>query len=293
MPLSSLRRLAAATLGGAAALALALPAMAEPALWKVQSAHATVYLFGTVHVLKPTTVWRSPKIEAALNAAGTLWEEVPNADDAAAVQPLVMKYGLDPTHALSDKLDDAGKAKLATVAASYGLQTAQLEPLRPWMAALTLSILPVVKAGYDPKSGVDNLLKAEAVTNGKSVQGFETLEQQVRYFADLPEKLEVDYLLDTLDDASKGTGLLDQMVDAWAAGDTAKLEALLNSDLKHEYPQLYKLLLADRNQHFADRIEELLKGDGVYFVAVGAAHLTGPDSVQADLARHGVKAVRQ
>ena len=288
--------LRAAALGGALAAALAslaLPAAAEPALWKVQGPHATVYLFGTVHVLKPGTQWRSPKVEAAFKASGVLWEEIKDGDDATVIQPLVFKYGLDLAKPLSSKLDDAGKAKLTAAETSLDLQPAQIEPLRPWMAGLTLSVLPVLKAGYDPKSGVDVSLKALAAEQGMPMMAFETMEQQVRFFADLPQPLEVEYLLSTLDDASKGTGELDAMVDAWEAGDTKKLEEILNGDLKDHYPDLHRILLAQRNRAFAERIESLLKGDGVAFVAIGAGHLVGPDSVQADLAKDGVKAERQ
>jgi len=287
-------------LGGGMAVSLAFsillaafPAAAEPALWKVQGPHATVYLFGTVHVLKPGTRWRSQKIEAAFKASDVLWEEVKDSDDAEAIQPLVLKYGLDLSKPLSSKLDDAGKAKLAAAEASLNLPQAQLEALRPWMAGLTLTVLPTLKAGYDPKSGADLTLKAMAAEQAKPMQAFETMEQQVRFFADLPQPLEVEYLLSTLDDVSKGTGELDALVDAWEAGDTKKLEALLNSDLKDHYPDLYRILLAQRNQAFADQIETLLKGEGVVFVAVGAGHLVGPDSVQADLAKHGVRSERE
>lgn len=276
-----------------ATLALALPAAAEPALWKVQGPHATIYLFGTVHVLKPTVQWRTPKIDAAFKSANVLYEEIKDGDDQGAMQGLVAKYGLDPDHPISTKLTEGGQAKLAATEASLGLQPAQIEPLRPWMAALMISVVPVIKAGYDPKSGVDNVLKADATAQGKPLEAFETLGQQVGLFANLPQPLEVQFLLSTVDDAAKGTSLLDQLVDAWAAGDTKKLEVLLNGDLKDDYPELYRIVLKDRNQRFADKIETLLKGEGTIFVAVGAAHLVGPDSVQADLARHGITAARQ
>lgn len=275
------------------AFSLALPAAAEPALWKVQGPHATVYLFGTVHMLKKDVVWRSPRIDAAFRSAGTLYEEIKGADDAAALQPLIVKYGIDPAHPLSTKLDASGKAKLAGVEGLIGTPPAQIEPLRPWMAALMFNELPLVKAGYDPKSGVDIVLKNEAAAAGKPLEAFETLEQQVRFFADLPQGQEVEYLLSTLDDAAKGTKELDDLVTAWAAGDVARISALMNADMKDKYPSLYRTLLVDRNRAFAAKIEALLKGEGVYFVAVGAAHLAGPDSVQSDLARDGVKAVRQ
>jgi uncharacterized protein YbaP (TraB family) len=280
-------------LGAALALAFAVPASAEPALWKVQGPHATVYLFGTVHALKKTTVWRSPKVEAAFAASGSLWEEVANADDVAAAQPLIVQYGLDPAHPLSSTLDDSAKAKLSAFETAYGLPAAAVEPFRPWLAALTFSVLPMMRAGYDPKSGVDLVLKTEALAHGKSVNGFETLEQQMHFMADLPLKQQVDYMLFTLDNADSGPAQLGQMVDVWAAGDTAKLEAMLNDELFKKYPNLYDVLLVQRNRAIAAKIEDLLKGDGVVFVAVGAGHLTGPDSIQADLAKDGIQAVRQ
>jgi uncharacterized protein YbaP (TraB family) len=280
-------------LGGLLGLALALPAAADPALWKVQGPHATVYLFGTVHALKKTTAWRSPKFEAAFAASTTLWEEVANADDTAAAAPLVMQYGLDAAHPLSSTLDDAGKAKLSAFEAAYGLPAAQIESFRPWLAAVTFSTLPVIKAGYDPKSGVDLVLKSEAVAHGKPVNGFETLEQQIHFFADLPQQLQVDYMLFAIDSAGSAPAQLGEAVDAWAAGDTAKTEALLDRSLFDRYPQLYDLLLVQRNRVIAAKIEELLKGDGVAFVAVGAGHLAGRDSIQTELAKHGIQAVRQ
>jgi len=274
------------------ALGLAAPAAAEPALWKVQGAHSTVYLFGTVHVLKSTTQWRTPKINAAFASAGSLWEEVPNADDLAAVQPLVFQLGLDPAHPLSGQLDDAGKAMLAAFEAAYGLPPAQVDAFRPWLAAITFTVLPMTKAGYDPKSGVDRVLRTMARAQGKSLMGFETVEQQMHYFADLPQQDQLNYLLYTLGTADQAATRLGELVDAWAAGDTAKLETALNGDLFVRYPSLYQTLVAQRNRGFATQIEQLLKGNGVTFVAVGAGHLVGPDSVQAALAKDGIQAVR-
>ena len=277
----------------AVALAFALPAAAEPALWKVQGPHATVYLFGTVHVLKPETQWRSPKIEAAFKASDVLWEEIKDVDDTAAMQPLVLKYGFDVARPLSTKLDAEGKARFAAAAIGLGVTTAQFESLRPWLAGLEVTVLSLQKAGYEANNGVDVALKDMAVKQGKPLRAFETAEQQVRFFADLPQKLEVEFLLSSLDDVDKGAAEFGTLVDAWDAGDTRKLEQVLNDDTKDNYPDLYRILLAQRNQAFADKIETLLKGDGVVFVAVGAGHLVGPDSVQADLAKDGIKAERQ
>jgi hypothetical protein len=83
------------------------------------------------------------------------------------------------------------------------------------------------------------------------------------------------------------------MVAAWEAGDTDKIADLMNADMRTKYPDLYRRLLVERNQRFAKQVADLANGSGVYFVAIGAGHLTGPDSVQSMLEPLHLKAVRQ
>lgn len=295
--LATLPRLARRLLAGlglaAVLTAAAAPAAAEPALWAIRDADSTIYIFGTVHVLKPETRWRSDKVTRAFQQSGELVLEVTGADDPAALQPLVMKYGVDPANPLSSKLDPKDQARLKTAAAAAGLPPQGLEPLRPWMAALTLAIVPIVKAGFDPKSGVETILTAEAKAAGKPVGALETLEQQVRFFADMPQPMEVALLSSTLDDVDEGAERLDAMVTAWAAGDVEALEAEFVTETKRDYPQLYDIVLVKRNRVWADQLKTMLDGQGTSFVAVGAGHLVGPDSVQVELARRGVKVERR
>lgn len=268
-------------------------APAAPALWKVQGAHAAVYLFGTIHTLHADTKWQSPKIDEAFSSADTLYEEVENVGDAAVLQPLIAQYGLDPNHPLSGHLDASGKIKLFAVAGKLGAPQDQLEKLRPWFAATQLSMLPLIRAGYDPNAGVDVRLRSMAVAQGKKIKGFETLEQEMQMLSGLPETVQVQFLLATLDDADRGATLFDEIVAAWTAGDVTRLETLLNKSTKLKYAALYQRLFVLRNRAFADDIGQLLNGKGTYFVAIGAGHLAGPDSVQKQLARRGYKAVRQ
>lgn len=284
--LATIAALFALGLGGRAA-------WAEPALWKVQGPHATVWLFGSIHVLKPGDPWTSPRIEAALKASNALYLEIDNADDPAALQPLMLKYGLDPAHPLSTKLDAKERAALDAALGSLGIKEPALEIMRPWMAGLTLSVLPLVKGGYDPRASVEHALSTAARTLGKPVRGFETAEEQIRYLADLPPAEEVAFLDSAIDDATKGTAEIDATVAAWEAGDTGKIADLMNEDMKAKYPDLYRRLIVERNQRFARQIADLANGTGVYFVAVGAGHLAGPDSVQSMLAPLRLDAVRQ
>jgi len=277
-------------------LLLASPrANAEPSLWMVKGPHATVYLFGSVHVIKKDLPWRTPKIDAAIQQSGSLWLEIPNADDPQSMQPLILELGVDQAHPLSTRLSKQELDKLDKEAKIAGIPqgAAGLEPLKPWLVAVMLGVAPMVKAGYDPNSGVENILKPEFVKANKPVNGFETAEQQLHYFADMPEKQQMDYLTQGIDDFDTEAGKFDNIVSSWYAGDDDSIDKLLTSEFKEKQPDLYRVLIVKRNQACAAQIDKLLKGDGTAFVAVGAGHLVGSDGVNAMLTKMGYTVVKQ
>lgn len=286
-----LKRFLAACAALVSVVLAASPAAADPAIWVVRDKDSTIYLLGTVHALRPDTVWRTPAIDKALGDAGELWLEV-DTDDTAGIQGLVARYGVDAAHPLSGKLTPDQLARFRAAVSGVGGDPAALEPFRPWLAGLTLSVAPLLKSGFDPKSGVEEKLKAVARAEGKPIRTLETQEQQIRFFADLPPAVELEFLLSSLDDTQDAAALLDGLITAWSAGDVETIGRLMNGELAAKYPALYQALLVRRNQAWAGQIDTLLKGKGVTVIAVGAAHLAGPDSVQVQLARRGLTAER-
>src|ERR1035441_8702295 len=95
---------AAVAADGAAAKPGETPAAANPAWWQVKGVHGTLYLLGSVHVMKPNVQWESPRLKAALDASDELYLEIANADDTAAMAPLALQFGMDMDHPLSSKL---------------------------------------------------------------------------------------------------------------------------------------------------------------------------------------------
>lgn len=272
------------------ALGLAAPAVAEPALWAIKDHDSTIYLFGTIHVLKPETKWRSPRIDGALKASDDLVVEVLGADDPAVMQPLIMQYGIDRATPLSQKLSPEDLQRAQALAQAAGMPPQAMEAMRPWLASISLAMLPVLKAGYDPRSGVEQVLSAQMKADGKPAGSLETAEQQIRFFADMETPVEVEMLKATLDDAEAGPAKIDSMVAAWAAGDVKALEDQFINEMKTNYAEVYEVLITERNRDWAGQLKTKLGGSGVSFVAVGAGHLVGPDSLQAQLATLGVQA---
>ena len=261
---------------------------AGPALWVIRDADSTLYLFGTVHVLRPTTAWGSPRVDAAFDSADQVWFEISNPDDQMAIIPLIQQHGVSPDRQLSHLITTGQLNLLDSAARSIGSTALQMDVYRPWLAALTLSIAPLTRAGYDPKSGVELTLKARADAAGKPIHGFETIDRQVRILAGMPESEQLAFLASTLDSYEDATVELDRMVEAWASGDVATLEAVGVEEMQSESPGLYRALLVQRNTDWADQIQTLLAGSGTTFIAVGAAHLAGDDSVQDILEDRGV-----
>jgi uncharacterized protein YbaP (TraB family) len=270
-------------------LVASAPALADPALWVAKSPTATVYLFGTVHVLTPDARWHYPALDEALADSDTLYMEEDD-DDPVGMHMLVLQYGMDPQHPLSKQLDDTDRARLDAAAQAIALPggATMLNAMKPWLAALTITVAPIVKAGYDPGSGADKQLQRAFKAEGKTVDAFETAEQQIRYFANLPAALQLDLLRNVLDDYAKGPQQIKALIHAWQAGDVDAIAKNVNGSMRKQYPDLYEVLLVERNRNFANEIETLLKGGGTVFIAIGAGHLAGPDSVQVQLEKLGV-----
>lgn len=286
------RTLAAAVV---ATSAFATPALAQPAFWVVKDADSTIYLLGTVHLLKPETVWKTDKLLAAMNEAKQLWLELPTTDPQAMapeMMQLVVKYGMSPGVPLSRDLTPDEMKTLDQAAQVAGLTASQLNVFRPWFAALTISNAAMVRAGYDPSSGVD--MNVEAIFKADDIKpnGLENAEQQIKVFASMTREQELEYLRTTMEEYEKASTELDQMVEQWSHGDLAGLEQMFVTDMKTETPDLYEALLLNRNANWVMQIQEMLKGKGVIFIAVGAGHLIGPDSVLAMLKAKGIASER-
>lgn len=280
---------------GAPALAQdAAPAAIPPAegpgpeLWVVRDADSTLYLFGTMHLLRPTTGWGSDRIDQAFASASRLIMEVDSPEDQSALLPLIRRHGLSPDRPLSSLLTPAELATLDAAARTMGGSAADMEPMRPWLAGVTIQSASVIRAGYDAGSGVEPILKARALAAGMDVSGFETPDEQIRMLAGFPEAGQLAYLRRSLDEFGAAQTEVDRLVEAWASGDVGTIRSLAVDPMR-DTPLLYDTLLVRRNTNWANQIETLLEGSGTAFIAVGALHLAGDDSVQQILRGRGVE----
>ena len=275
-------------------LVLLLPTaiLAKPALWVVKDADTTLYLFGTIHLLPKDADWHYPALDRALARSDALVVEITD-DNPANMTALVLRLGIDAAHPLSSLLSSGDFHRLDLAARKAGLPgTTALNVMRPWLATLTLTLAPLTRAGLDPARGVDRQLRDMMAKAGKPVRALETAEEQIHFLADMPTRLQLDMLRQTVHEADHASVELQALLDAWQAGDDAAIARLENELMKRETPALYQRLLVQRNAVWAGRIKAMLDTPGTVFIAVGAAHLAGPDSVQAQLQKLGIDSTR-
>ena len=257
----------------------------EPVMFSVTDADSEVILFGTFHILPPETQWESQTLTDAIARSDEVWFELPKgAQEDPALQQLSMQLGMSDTP-LSSRLDEPTRERLEAMAGSMDIPMAALDTMQPWMASLTLSMVQMMGAGFDPANGAEAVI--EPRVEGKSRRSFETAEQQLRFFADMDEAAQVDMLVQSLDGLEDGPELMTRMATSWASGDVDMLEDEIINAAKTDAPGMYDVLFTRRNAAWADALDAKLKGSGTDFVAVGAGHLLGPDSVPVMLARKG------
>jgi uncharacterized protein YbaP (TraB family) len=259
-----------------------------PAIWKVADKDTTIYLFGTFHALPKDAQWFSGPVERAYNASSELVTEIPEDSAAADAKAIAARALLPEGQSLRDMMAPADRLKFEEVLVGLGLPIETMDRFEPWYAAMTLTLLPAMNAGYDPRTGAERKLTESA--DGKSKAALETVQQQIDLFDGLPREAQLSFLRETIDSTNRAKTTLDQMVGQWLKGDADGLAVLLNQEL--DDPVLYKRLLTDRNAHWAQWIDQRLKQPGTVFVAVGAGHLAGKQSVQRQLRKRGIKARR-
>lgn len=266
-------------------------ASADPALWVVKDADTTIYLFGTVHVLKPGTVWLDDEVSDAFGKADRLVLEIVTPEQNAMAQKVALMAIDRSGRQLKDKMGEAAHARYVKAMTEAGIPWQPFETLKPWISAITLALAPLDKLGYDNELGAEKILTAAANERGKAIGALETPEQQLGYFDSLPEKQQVAFLNATVDGMADVEKDFTSLVDSWAAGKPEALADKMNESLETT-PELAETLLFQRNRNWAGQIRTMLEKPGTIFIAVGAGHLAGKQSVQDYLKNLGIKASR-
>jgi uncharacterized protein YbaP (TraB family) len=276
--------------------AVALPGRADTALhslWELHGKHNTVYVLGSIHVLRPQDYPLAPAVLRAYGDAKALVMEINLGDiDTAAVQAEMLAGATLPEGTrLPQLLGPERYARATALAHDVGVELSTFDRFAPWFAAEAISQLQLTQLGFEAESGVEMYFLERARTDGKRIAGLETVHDQLALFAGLSPNAQVQYLISSLEQARQLPRDVDDMVRAWQRGDTKWFDHELNSELGRD-PALFEAVLAARNRKWIPKIEALLNEDENYLVIVGTGHLVGRGSVLELLRKDGIGAVQ-
>jgi uncharacterized protein YbaP (TraB family) len=268
--------LVAAAIAGATPVAPPAPTMAapeaatnaDPAIFVVRDADTTVYLFGTFHALDGKAEWFNDQVRDAFESSDelvleTLVPERPSVMPVKAAAPAPQQF------------------KIVVPSASF-------------LASTRMAINAGKSQGMQVGNGADMVLRRTAEAEGKPVEGLETLQSQLAMFAKMPATAPAPAAAAQRASAPAMRNLsqsMAEMQDAWKRGDQAVFVRVL-SQLEQGSPDTYRMMFTERNARWADWIRARMQTPGTVFVAVGAGHLAGKDSVLVQLAERGIYSTR-
>ena len=288
-----------------AVVLLCMAALAAPApghardkhvLWSVQGRHNTVYLLGSIHLLRPQDGGLPAAADRAYEDAEQLVMEI-DLDDLRETDPMTMLVEMQRLAVLP-----AGESLRSVLGSDYddinararaaGLDLALVDTFAPWFVATTILQLELAKRGFSPEFGIEQILANRAAGDDKPIRGLETSAEQFALLAGMPLPQQKRFLMMTLEESDQIDAQVGELVQAWREGDVNRLAELLSGEFE-EFPDLYRRLTADRNRAWIGPIVDLLDDRDDYLVVVGALHLVGDDSVIELLEERGFEPVQQ
>jgi uncharacterized protein len=265
-------------------------AHAASPVWAIHGDHNTVYLAGSVHLLKAGDSALPAAFDRAYASSQTLVMEL----DLGKIDPMqaaawMAQHGVLPEGTdLKKAIGDTRYQRVSTEAARLGVPMEMLSQFAPWVLGLQLMEMQYAKAGFDSEQGVEQQLEHRAQADGKPTSGLETLEEQLGYFETLTMEQQAKFLDLVLNDLNEVDSDTQEVIRAWRAGDATKLANLL-SDEYRQFPALYQLLVTNRNKRWEPQLQQLLHQKDNCFVVVGALHLVGDGGLLQLLRKDGFK----
>jgi uncharacterized protein YbaP (TraB family) len=244
-------------------------AAATPAMFVVRDADTTIYLFGTFHALDGRSEWFGHGVRAAFDRSSELVLEtlIPEAGAVTPPQPQpVPRFG-----------------------------NWSVAPSASFLATSRMAIKAGRARGMQVDNGADMVLRRAAEAAGKPIEALETIESQIDMFSQMPSApgpapsasapAPPTATMNDLSDA------MAEMQAAWKSGDQTVFVRMLG-ELRRSAPDTYRTLFAARNARWADWVGARMESPGTIFVAVGAGHLAGSDSLLVRLAELGIASAR-
>lgn len=261
---------------------------AETSVWVVNTDSSTLYLGGTVHILREGDYPLPTEYDSAFADADKLVFEVDfEKMNSPEMQQLVLAKGMftDGT-TLKDVLSEEIFQRLEAYCAERNIPLANMMTFKPWLIMITLVTVEVQRLG-GTGAGVDMYYFGQGKEAGKSLGWLETAEEQFDVLMKISEGNEDQFLMYFFEDVEQMQETYEQMIASWRAGDVDGLYELFMAEMVKEHPDFYEALFVKRNNNWMPQVVEMLKTPETELVLVGAGHLVGEDGLIEQLEELG------
>jgi uncharacterized protein YbaP (TraB family) len=278
-----LMSLGTVAIGIAAGATRSAPHSAWP-VWSVEGAGSQGYLVGETYP-RPAD-WHDRRIEALVPGCSILWTET-NQIIRGDLNELVTRNGIDNVTRLMARLDADDRARLEKAAALCKVPMASLKAFRPWLAGATLEDTFYQAMGL---SGLapDKVLSAKAQAAGVPLfSEFAVKDDVVTWFGSMSSAQDLQFLRYILAEVLASPSAQAATFTDWRRGDFRRATGIV-TPIKQLYPELYEILVLDRNRKWVPRFKNMLSGKRPAMVVLGHFHLVGSDSALAHLEAAGM-----
>ena len=266
---------------------------ADTSVWEVKFDSNTVYLGGTVHLLRPSDYPLPEEYEQAYQASSKIYLEtdLSSMNELSVQTKMLEQLTYQNARSLKTVLNEEAYTALSDYMVEIGMPLMMMENFKPGMVISTLQVMEFQRNGFTPQ-GVDVYFNNRAIEDTKTLGQLESIQEQIGFLASMGEGNESEFILLSIRDLEETTEIMNDMIAAWRTGNNDQLAAMFVTEMQNEAPDLYDTLLRQRNLNWFPQIEQMLSDSVTEFVLVGAAHLVGPDGLLRLLRRKGYQ-VRQ
>ena len=275
------------------ALMLSNNVSADTSVWEVKYDSNTVYLGGTVHLLRPSDYPLPEEYERAYQASSKIYLEtdLSSMNELSVQTKMLEQLTYQNARSLKTVLNEEAYTALSDYMVEIGMPLMMMENFKPGMVISTLQVMEFQRNGFTPQ-GVDVYFNNRAIDDAKTLGQLESIQEQIGFIASMGEGNESEFILLSIRDLEETTEIMNDMIAAWRTGNNDQLAAMFVTEMQNEAPDLYDTLLRQRNLNWFPQIEQMLSDSVTEFVLVGAAHLVGPDGLLRLLSQKGYQ-VRQ
>ena len=266
---------------------------AETSVWTAQKDGATVYLGGTIHVLRQSDYPLPKEYEKAFQASQLVVFEtdINQLSNPQLASELIKNLSYPDQRTINSVVSAETYKKLDKYARQNGLSLNYYRKAKPGMLMMTFLAVELQKMGATAE-GIDIHFLKKAIKQNKKTDFLETPLQQIQFLAQMGVGKEDSFYQNMLRDFANTQEQMHEMISVWRSGDSAALDALVNQPMAKDYPDMFQFILLDRNLNWLPKIEAYFKSPAVEFVMVGAAHLVGDKGIIKQLKAKGYRITR-